>query len=69
MSQKTNPTSLRLHQNNQNFSSPLFADFFFTENYHYNFEIENYITAFLRETQYSKAFFSAKNKRNHAKNH
>lgn len=60
MSQKTNPISLRLQKNNQNFNFPWFADFFFTENYHYGFEIENYITAFLRETQYSKAFFSAK---------
>ena len=61
MSQKTNPTSLRLHKNNQNFSSPLFCDFFWTENYHYNFEIENYISAFLKQTGYSKAFFSARN--------
>ena len=60
MSQKTNPVSLRLQKNNQNFALPWFADFFFTENYHYGFEIENYIAAFLRETQYSKAFFSAK---------
>ena len=60
MSQKTNPISLRLQKNNQNFNFPWFADFFFTENYHYGSEIENYIIAFLRETQYSKAFFSAK---------
>lgn len=61
MSQKTNPTALRLQKNNQNFPCPGFSDFFFTENYHYLFEIENYVSAFLRQTQYSKAFFSAKN--------
>ena len=61
MSQKTNPTSLRLRKNNQNFSCPWFADFFFTENYHYEFEKRKYIDAFLRETKYSKAFFSGNN--------
>ena len=61
MSQKTNPTSLRLQKKNQNFSSPWFNDFYFTENYHYEFEIEKYLAVFLRETKYSKAFFSGKN--------
>lgn len=61
MSQKTNPLSLRLQKSNQNFISPWFSDFFFDENYQYQLETEKYINKLLKETQYSKAFLSAKN--------
>lgn len=61
MSQKTNPLSLRLQKSNQNFSSPWFSDFFWGESFHYQFEIENYISKLLRDTQHSKAFFSVEN--------
>ena len=60
MSQKTNPLSLRLQKNNQNFSSPWFADFFFTENYHHEFVIDKYINLLLNQAKFSKAFFSVK---------
>lgn len=61
MSQKTNPLSLRLQKSNQNFSSPWYSDYFFNENFHYQSSIEKYISLLLKESQHSKAFFSAKN--------
>ena len=60
MSQKTNPLSLRIEKGYQNFSSPWFTDFFFTEKIQHEFSIRKYIYAFLEEMQYSKAFFSIK---------
>lgn len=60
MSQKTNPLSLRLQKTSRNFAFPWFADFFWTDIYLKNLEIEKYITTFLNQTQHSKAFFSSK---------
>lgn len=60
MSQKTNPLSLRLESKNQNFCSPWFTDFFFTDNIRYELQVEKYIKALLKENLYSNAFFSAK---------
>lgn len=60
MSQKTNPTSLRLQKVSQNFGFPLFADFFWSDTYQSCLESQNYITSFFKETSFSNAFFSAK---------
>lgn len=60
MSQKTNPLSLRLEKTNQNFTSPWFTDFFFTENLKHELEVRKAIDSFLEETGHHNAFFSAK---------
>ena len=61
MSQKTNPLSLRLQKGgNHHFSSPWFTDAFFSDTFQYESSIRKYIDRLLKETQYSKAFFSTK---------
>lgn len=60
MSQKTNPTSLRLQKTSQNFAFPWFADYFWNQAFEACIESQKYINAFLKETSFSKAFFSTK---------
>lgn len=61
MSQKTNPSSLRISSKYKNFSSCWYSDYFYHEMISYDLQIRSYIEAVLDQSLHSQAFIRIQN--------